>query len=218
MKRFIQGIAIVIVTGIALMVFLYCNGFRITYAPDLKNSWDAISAFAAWAGVFMSLLAVIVAGLVAWKQNKISESQASIADKQNRIALFEKRLEIYDILWSCRVSVEKMKLIEENEEILGFLFVRLVKNFEEYHRFQNYARVYIIGCSEKLRCANFFFSEEIASDIIKVAVKLLALANADPKVEEPENYNEIKQNFFEAVENLDKNKILRSIEAETKMI
>lgn len=45
----------------------------------------------------LSLLAIFAAGIVAWRQNKISREQTeiskqqmSIADKQNKIALFEK--------------------------------------------------------------------------------------------------------------------------------
>lgn len=186
-----------------------------------------------WADILsvcFSLAAVFVACVVAWRQNKvsreqteiskkqaeISREQAAIADKQNRIALFEKRFEIYDILSLCIASIPKMKLIEENESVTEYLFVSLAKNIEEYHRFQNNTRIYLINCSEKLRCANFFFSEKTAMYIINVAVKLLILLRAD--AEKPENYNEIKQNFFDAVEDLDKNGIIRRIEAETKMI
>ena len=181
-----------------------------------------------WADIMSaccSLLAVFVACFVAKRQNEISRKQTeilglqtSIADKQNRIALFEKRLEIYDILSSCKASVQMLKSIKGNVDILEFLFVRLVNSSEEYLKFKDKATIYIINCSAKLRCANFFFPEEIAADIVNVAVKLLALANADAKVEEPENYNEIKQSFFESVENLDKHGVIRNIEVETKMI
>lgn len=191
---------------------------------------DAANAIATpnWAdimGVFLSLFAIIVAGFVAWRQNEISrkqteilKKQTSISDKQNRIALFEKRFEIYNILWICVVSVHKMELIKENEDILEFLFVRLVKNLEEYSQFHNKARIYLMNCSEKLRCANFFFSEEVASYIINVSVKLLILANSDLKVDGLENYNKKKQEYFDAIKNLDENEIIRSIEEETKMI
>ena len=169
-------------------------------------------------GVCFSLAAVIVACGVAKKQTEISRKQTDIADKQNKIALFEKRFEIYDILAICRASVQTMELIGKNDDILEFLFVRLVKSLEEYHQFQNKAKIYLINCSAKLRCANFFFSEEVASYIINVSVKLLILANADLKVDGFEKYNKKKQEFFDAVKNLDENKIIRSIEEETKMI
>lgn len=88
MKKFIKGrwfpLTIVIVGEAVLLVFLYCNSFRITYAPDLENSWDAVSAFATWFGVAMSFVAIMVAIRI----------PKEIANRQDKIALFEKRMEI----------------------------------------------------------------------------------------------------------------------------
>lgn len=89
MKKFLKGrwfplsVAIVAVLVIALILF-FC-GFRITYAPDLENSWDAISACAAWVGVVASFIAI-------WYAIQIPKK---IAKDQNRIALFEERYEAY---------------------------------------------------------------------------------------------------------------------------
>ena len=71
---FIAGIII-------LLVVLYACGFRITYAPELENSWNAISACAGWFGAIMSALALFVAIHIPKR----------IADQQDRIALFDKR-------------------------------------------------------------------------------------------------------------------------------
>lgn len=84
MKNFIKGrwfpLMVVVVFEVALGGFLYYNDFRITYAPNLENSWDAISAFAAWAGVLASLIAI-------WSAIQVPKR---IAEGQNRIALFER--------------------------------------------------------------------------------------------------------------------------------
>lgn len=71
---FIAGIII-------LLVVLYACGFRITYAPELENSWNAISACAGWFGAIMSAMALFVAIHIPKR----------IADQQDRIALFDKR-------------------------------------------------------------------------------------------------------------------------------
>lgn len=60
------------------------------------------------ASVGLSLLAVIVAGFVARRQNKISKQQADISEQQNKIALFEKRYDVY---------YEVMKIIGIGEEL-----------------------------------------------------------------------------------------------------
>lgn len=63
-------------------------GFRITYAPELENNWDAISACAAWAGVVASFIAI-------WFAIQIPQK---IADRQDKIALFEKRFACFAAL------------------------------------------------------------------------------------------------------------------------
>ena len=214
MKRFIKSklfpVVISVVIVAVLLVLLYCNGFRITYAPDLENSWDAVSAIAAWGGVFMSFVAIMVAIQIPKK----------IADRQDKIALFEKRFEIYDILSSCSSSAEVIKMFDKNnEDVLQILFYVLVNDPMEHRNFnRDEARIYLTNCSSKLQRSSFFFSEKIVSYITAVSVELLILANADAKVDGPKKYEEKKQDYYEAIKNLDENKVLESMKVEMKMI
>lgn len=69
-------------------------GFRITYAPELENNWDAISAFAAWIGAIGTLAAVWFAILLANKQNILSMKQ----QKQNAgLNLYDKRMALFKL-------------------------------------------------------------------------------------------------------------------------
>ena len=78
MKRIFKSVAIWIVVGEALIAFvLWCMGFRITYAPELDNNWDAISAVAEWAGVIIG--AIIVPFAVVWLQHKWDSNKEEIA-------------------------------------------------------------------------------------------------------------------------------------------
>lgn len=92
MKKFIKGkwfpFVFLIVLETILFIVLYHKDFRITYSPNLETSWDATSAFAAWAGVIMSFLATMIA---IWIPKKI-------ADRQDKITLFERRIECYHTL------------------------------------------------------------------------------------------------------------------------
>ena len=175
-----------------------------------------------WADImaaFCSLFAVVVAGIIACKQNKISEKQTNIAENQNKIALFEERLEIYDILLSCNSSARILKVAGENEEILKYLFIIFAGDPKEYRRFnRDEAQFYLSNCATKLLRASFFFSEEIASHIVNISGELLILANTNVEVDGPEKYSEKKQRYFEAVKELDKNEVIRSIREEMKMI
>ena len=92
LKAFIKGrwfplvIAIVGILVIAFVMALF--GWRITYAPELENSWDAVSAIAAWAGA-IGTVAVLV-----YNHKAIELSQRSIQQAID-LQLLEKRLELY---------------------------------------------------------------------------------------------------------------------------
>lgn len=110
MKKFINGrwfpltAAILIVAAVALVMALF--GWRITYAPELENSWDALSAVAALAGVIASFTAIMVAIRIPKK----------IADRQDKIALFEKRFVCFQELQrhlSLSKAIQKEQSIEK---------------------------------------------------------------------------------------------------------
>lgn len=92
-KKWFWPVAVVAaVLIIALILFLFLCGFRITYAPELENDWDAVSAVAAWAGVLASFIAI-------WFAIQIPKK---IAERQDKIALFEKRYDAYSSILSLQ--------------------------------------------------------------------------------------------------------------------
>ena len=83
----------------------------------IQNAANTIAApnWAAIISAIFSFVAIIVAGVVAWKQNKIAENQdklverqIGISEQQNRIALFEKQYAVYH---------ELIKIISIGEEL-----------------------------------------------------------------------------------------------------
>lgn len=117
MKKFVKGkwfplaLAAVIAAILALILFLF--GFRITYSPELDNNWDAVSACAAWVGVIASFVAI-------WFAIRVPKK---IADRQDKIALFEKRYQVYNLFNKLmttmylielpkNIPVEKIKFTE----------------------------------------------------------------------------------------------------------
>ena len=89
------------------VIILALAGFRITYSPELENSWSAISAVAAWAGVAATVVAIIVAVQI---PNRI-------AAYQNKVALFDKRYEFYGILFQCLVFSELISQYAEKGKL-----------------------------------------------------------------------------------------------------
>lgn len=102
MKNFIKGkwfpltATFLIVAAVALVMAKF--GWRITYAPELENSWDAISAVATWFGVVISVIGVIASFIAIWYAIQVPKK---IADRQDKIALFEKRYECFQFFSKC---------------------------------------------------------------------------------------------------------------------
>ena len=110
MKKFIQGrwfplaVAILIVVAMAFVMALF--GWRITYAPELENSWDAVSAVAAWVGACASFVAI-------WFAIQVPKK---IAEQQNKIALFEKRYAVFTVFYQWYYLSQEILLYASNND------------------------------------------------------------------------------------------------------
>lgn len=109
-KKKLKPIYWLIIAEIIVVVVGLLLGFKITYAPHLENDWDAISACAGWLGVVASLGAI----LVAIRIPKV------IAERQDKIALFEKRFAFYDILCRCINFARMIGNVQTHREIQVF--------------------------------------------------------------------------------------------------
>ena len=79
MGRWFPLILALLIIGLIFTVgFLF--GFRITYAPELKNDWDAISGVAAWGGIIVSIASAVASFMAVWYAIRV-------ADKQNKVTL-----------------------------------------------------------------------------------------------------------------------------------
>lgn len=120
MKNFIKGrwfpllVAILIVAVVAFVMALF--GWRITYIPELKNNWDAISAVAAWVGVVISAVSVIASFVAIWYAIQVPKK---IANRQDKIALFEKRYECFQFFEECFLLYKKSINGEQTEEVIN---------------------------------------------------------------------------------------------------
>ncbi len=95
MKKFFKGrwfpliVASVVVAIVALVMASF--GWRITYAPDLENSWEAISAVATWAGAIGTVM-------VLWYNHRAIKLTQYSVQQAIGLQLYEKRLELYSAL------------------------------------------------------------------------------------------------------------------------
>lgn len=126
MKRFFRAPLVWIVFLVCVVIVaMYFFGFRITYAPELETSWDAVSACASWAGVLASTIAIIVA----------IDIPKRIAEQQNKIALYEKRYTAFNtfafIMSAMEQAVYNVKISDKvlflNNMIITYKSVSVVR-------------------------------------------------------------------------------------------
>ena len=80
--------------AISVVIFKACTGWRIVYAPELEPDWDSVSAVASLIGAVGTVAAVWFA--------------IRVANKQNQIALFEKRYIAYKKLNKLLIFAEHL--------------------------------------------------------------------------------------------------------------
>lgn len=121
-KRFISNRCFPLVVAcaalLAVLVVAFLLGFRITYAPELKNSWDAISGVAAWVGIAVSIASAVASFMAVWYA-------VHVADKQNQIALFEKKYEILEIVVNCSVFSDILKDAKSDLDVRTMFLVTI---------------------------------------------------------------------------------------------
>lgn len=148
------------------LLLIFAFGFKFTYAPELENSWAAISAFAAWAGVLASSIAIYVAIQIPKK----------IAERQDKVALFEKRFELYNTLYKCRnFSVDLSK--NENSfkvfaSFLGVLDHQFAVNYSDRDLVEKI--IPVLGKTiTVLRQGKFLFDFDLDKELNVIADSLL---------------------------------------------
>lgn len=85
-------ILILFCIAMSVVIFKACTGWRIVYAPELEPDWNSVSAVASLIGAVRTVAAVWFA--------------VRVADKQNQIALFEKRCTAYTKLNNLHMFAE----------------------------------------------------------------------------------------------------------------
>lgn len=110
MKRIIRNkwfLPVVISTVLVIVcAIMFLFGWRITYAPEMENSWNAISAVATWTGTIIAMASTTASFLAVWFAIQVPKK---IAEQQNKITLFEKRYEVFEIYNSCKVFSEMLR-------------------------------------------------------------------------------------------------------------
>lgn len=174
MEKYIKGkwflLVAVFIMIVVIAFVMAISGWRITYAPDLENNWNAISAVGVWAGSIGTVIAVFSAIQVAYRQNKIQ--------------LFEKRYKIYQLFDSCMIFsdlLEKLKSTKGlNVNDIQVLFLSVFCNIPMGTKINDFIflRMQYIAITDQLKQSQFLFDEEIQRHLLNIACRLEDLINA----------------------------------------
>lgn len=85
MKTLKSVVLWLIIIEIILILIFYFRGFRITYAPELETSWDAVAAIGQWIGAIVGILipltVVYVQHILERSKRDISESNIELLNE-----------------------------------------------------------------------------------------------------------------------------------------
>lgn len=179
---------------IFVIVMFYSLGFRITYAPEIENSWNAVSAVSSCVGVLASFIAI-------WFAIRVPKQ---IAEQQNKIALFEKRFNFYQALMKCISLGESLKNLKQPinfEDCQRLIVLSLTLNPIFYTPIENVdlnEEVFkaILNIKGALDGAEFLFDFEKDSYDYSYLNNLFKLSS-------PKNINEISNNIEKYEENIE---------------
>lgn len=205
-----------------MTVTLYCFGFRITYAPELETSWEAVSAVAAWVGVLVSIIGVVASFLAIWYAIKIPKT---IAERQDKIALFEKRYECYTVIQNFLAlsnQIENLQTIKEIQAAFKIYF----SDSEKFHNNESASVLAVELNQQKLLIisGSFLFShynDKLLQEIIDTGMDLiLAVATeteAQAKAPLSKRVAQLKQHYCRLCNDFEK-EYLDAIENELELI
>lgn len=196
---FLLGILIAVVALLGIGFILYCNGYRIVYPEQFETSWDAVSGFAAWFGVIVSVVSAAASFFAIW-------FAVRVADQQNKIALFEKRykcwMEIQN-LWACARWIKELRT---NQGIyLGFrTYFGETKKVKEYEEPIGFALQF--NREQDIISAGIFlfshYDAELLKEIISVGFKLIIEVSEHFSEKEKNNISEKAESLMNEFYNL----------------
>ena len=185
-NKFVRGrwfplLCFVLLFVVVIVVAGLC-GFRITYASELETSWDAVSAVAAWAAVIVAVLSAGASVGAIWAAIRVPQK---IADRQDKIALFEKR-------YKCYIAVQTLLVCGKQISMDGKTPLDIQKYMMMYfgqpddYSFENSQEKYqmILKQNEIIIISGEFlfsgFKAEPIQEISRAATELFVLVSAFP--------------------------------------
>lgn len=206
---------VVLCLGLVFLLLMYQMGFRITYAPDLENNWDAISGTASWMSVIVSVLGVITSFLAVWYAIQVPKK---IAERQIKVDLFEKRYRVYRTLISFDFFSTLVFISKEPGDI-EVIFYQSFCNISEEPKMYQYKlfTAKYVQVTETLAESQFLFSGDIWKGVCKIIDSIKKLVPIGEKGMSKEEFDKAKQDYLDAIKSCDLKFILSKMEQELNL-
>lgn len=208
--KFINGrwfplVAVSSVFAFIVYVMVLC-GWRFTYAPDLENNWEAVSGVSGWFGVAASFMAILYA--------------VRVADKQNQITLFEKRYELFEIVFNSQIFANSIKNAKNNLNIQMMFFSAFCYNSIEDSSIPDSTVVsakYIV-IIQKLKQIPFLFKTLEESDGLQELIRALSdLMTSCLDSKKKSDFQEKIQKFSDYINSEDYKKLVDVMQKELNL-
>lgn len=199
---------VVLCLGLVFLLLMYQMGFRITYAPDLENSWNAISGTASWVSAIASFFAV-------WSAIQVPKK---IAELQIKVDLFEKRYRVYRTLILCDSFSALVSISTGLADIEIFFYQSFCNISEEpkMYQYKLFAAKYV-QVTETLAESKFLFSEDIWKGVCKIIESIQKLVPTGEKGMSKEEFDKAKQDYLDAMKSCELKLILNKMEQELNL-
>lgn len=199
---------VVLCSGLVFLFLIYQMGFRISYAPDLETSWDAISGTASWVSVIASFFAV-------WSAIQVPKK---IAERQIKVDLFEKRYRVYRTLISFD-SFSALVSISTGLADIEIFFYQSFCNISEEPKMYQYKlfTAKYVQVTETLAESKFLFSEDIWKGVCKIIESIQKLVPTGEKGMSKEEFDKVKQDYLDAMKSCELKLILNKMEEELNL-
>ena len=172
--------------------------------------------FIEYIALLISFISVIVSGLAIWFAVQVPKK---IADRQDKIALFEKKYEAYDIICKCQLFAVGILASEQTKESIKSIFIRAFYpelSKDDELNLSNLSPFYL-SISKELVQIKLLFPPEVSEHMNTIIITFLLLLdtiNSEETDKDSKEYLDmIKQRkalFLDAMEN-DKYKRMISI-------
>ena len=129
--------ATIILVEIVVLAILFALGFKITYAPELENNWDAIAAVGTWVcGLVVPFALILFEKHLAASEKRVSDSNIATLQELNEFKKkYEPLLQAFTegevIFEGGGAPVSDNPTLPSQHEIFRFICVSMIATSQE---------------------------------------------------------------------------------------